>query len=1083
VIHPPFPRLLGAVPLSVALVLLVSGAPGVTVSGDGPVRPGEPGAPHGTLVTRLVVLDAPTRWDAHRAVLARAGETDLDAASPETAPVARAAASAAGERIARLAGPVTRAVTAASGEVIARYDTALPALLVRVPAETAASLARLPGVRRVAPAPVAEVALKDSVPAIGADRVRRVLGIDGQGVNIAVADTGVDYTHAAFAGPGTEAAYAAAAGAAERTDDAWQGKTLFPSTRVIGGYDFAGPLYAPGCTPLGESGGTCSPRPAPDPDPLDTLGHGTHVAGIAAGTAVGALGDGVAPGAGIIALKIFGRTGQTELLIDPIEWAIGANMGEGGRPRVDVLNLSLGQRYGAQVLDEEGVVRRAVEAGIVVVASAGNDSYLPFITAAPGIAADALAVASHTPPGRHAWSGELAPAGGEAITVAEEAVFFQGWSPDPRGELSAPVVYVGRGCPGDGGARAADPYLADPAGAVAMFDLTWGSGPAECTADLQARRLQDAGAVGALVAMGLGMTHASPWDVDLPLVDIPVWSVNQALESAVGELGAGGARLTLRPVPLPLEDGVMSAFSSRGPARTGLLKPDLSAPGAGIFAAAVGQGRRGIAHSGTSMAAPHAAGTAALVWARARTRHWALDARDVGALVMTTTDPARLHQTTERRETPPIARGGGGALDAWSATSAETVVRAGPVASFSLGLAALTDMETRRLEVSVANHAATDRHYHLEQQFRAASDIGRGLDFVPERPDLVVPAGTTARVAVQAIVRPARMAPWALRGGAEVGDPEALADAELDGWLAVTDTTDGPSGPVFRVPFHLLARAASDVGATWSDARPDGAVQLQLDNPSPFAGTAEVFALVATDPADGGVPAKVDLDAVGVRTTPDDEGNTVVEFALHTRGARIHPLETVSLVELDTDLDGAADFTVYTADEEYLRSKVSYNGRVKVALAEPGGGPFGAATARYYAMVDLNSRYTVLPVRIEDTGLVPSTLEFGFRVQQQDFVEGDGAGTPLYDQVPGGGRWLRYDGRARQSVPDVPHVSVDGAGEADVTVRRPTAPALGLLVLLPANAPGAGDIALWPETARSAALALPWIGRAARPGR
>ena len=107
--------------------------------------------------------------------------------------------------------------------------------------------------------------------------------------------------------------------------------------------------------------------------PNDPYGHGTHVAGLIAGSgASGSEYRGVAPAANLIGLKVLDRTGRgrTSDVIRAIDFAIAHKASLG----IDVINLSLGHPiYEAAATDPMvQAVERAVRAGIVVVASAGN---------------------------------------------------------------------------------------------------------------------------------------------------------------------------------------------------------------------------------------------------------------------------------------------------------------------------------------------------------------------------------------------------------------------------------------------------------------------------------------------------------------------------------------------------------------------------------------------------------------------------------------------------------------------------------------------------------------------------------------
>lgn len=102
-------------------------------------------------------------------------------------------------------------------------------------------------------------------------------------------------------------------------------------------------------------------------DYRDDNGHGTHVAGTIAGmnNTLGVLG--VSPQANLYAIKVLDRSGNGNYsdVIEGIEWAIANDL--------NIINMSLGGTADSRTL--KTAVDKAYQAGILVVASAGNNGY------------------------------------------------------------------------------------------------------------------------------------------------------------------------------------------------------------------------------------------------------------------------------------------------------------------------------------------------------------------------------------------------------------------------------------------------------------------------------------------------------------------------------------------------------------------------------------------------------------------------------------------------------------------------------------------------------------------------------------
>src|SRR5262249_16771359 len=153
-----------------------------------------------------------------------------------------------------------------------------------------------------------------------------------------------------FGGPGTAAAYQAAYGTSTADPKNTTTDGLFPTAKVIGGFDFVGEKWPNGPLASDPDPIDCGPSVIPTPSPAR---HATHVAAIIAGND-GASQKGVAPGASLYAVKVCSAVSSScsgIALLEGIEFALDPN-GDGDiSDAVDVINMSLGAAYG-QIQDD-----------------------------------------------------------------------------------------------------------------------------------------------------------------------------------------------------------------------------------------------------------------------------------------------------------------------------------------------------------------------------------------------------------------------------------------------------------------------------------------------------------------------------------------------------------------------------------------------------------------------------------------------------------------------------------------------------------------------------------------------------------
>jgi subtilisin family serine protease len=327
-------------------------------------------------------------------------------------------------------------------------------------------------------------------------------------------------------------------------------------------------------------------------DPLDDQGHGTHCASIAAGN--GSL-KGVAPDAILMAYKVLDSEGSGEE--DDIVAGIDLAVSDGA----DVISLSLGA-YGDPDDALSTAVDNAVKAGVVVVVAAGNDGPTNATISSPGCARRALTVGAinkaNNPNKKR--SSNLAVTSKPVKNITSLA--FTNSSLTPAGGINAELVDADLGFPNNF-------TKASFSGKIALIKR------GELYFHEKVRNAYNAGAVGVIIYNDYyGIFQGDLVNESM----IPAASISQ--EDGVYLL----SRLLNGTVSVNLsvyeDNSIIAEFSSRGPSYI-YNKPDILAPGVAICAAKANESsfetpckdNLHVYLSGTSMAAPHVAGAAALL--------------------------------------------------------------------------------------------------------------------------------------------------------------------------------------------------------------------------------------------------------------------------------------------------------------------------------------------------------------------------------------------------------------------------------------------------------------------------------------
>ena len=838
--------------------------------------------------------------------------------------------------------PIERQIESIGGTVLADYQLAYNGIKVNIASNKARDLAKLPGVVSVHRLKTYQIDNTKGVPFIGAPQAwNGTSGFHGEGVKVAIIDTGIDYTHADFGGPGTVAAWNTAS--SQNTLDPTQlsvcrtpaGKPCFgpDAPRVKGGWDFVGDSY--NADPHSTTA-PYQPIPHPDPNPLDCYGHGSHVAGTAAGSGVLAdstttytgpynattigthswnVGPGVAPKADLYALRVFGCAGSTDVVVDAIEWAVTHHM--------DVINMSLGSDFGTAEDPDAVAATNAAKDGLIVVSASGNAGGAPYITSSPGSGTYGISVAAID--STDSFPGALLTLSGTP-TVTLQAINANG-AILPAG--SWPLVTLKTATGGLSlGCNAADYTAQGVAGKVVITRR------GTCARVARAIFGQQAGAKAVIMVNSSdsfppyeGPITSNPdtgiaYNVTIPFLGVKLSSKDTLLAAATA---GKTVTLTGNSVANPGYQRLAS-FTSYGP-RSGdsAFKPDVTAPGVSIASVGMGTGNKSVFNSGTSMATPHTAGMAALV----KQAHPDWKSEYLKAAIVSTADPSLVSGYNSRGA-------GTGVIQAQKATKTQVVALGDPgTSALSFGFKELDTNYTQSKNVKLTNLGNSPATFTVSSGSKAGSPHSVALG----GSSVTVPAHESINVRVTLSV------PVATAG-------DSTSFHSVRGMVTFTPGAGQNNGVTLRVPYNLVPNAVSHANVKLDAGQLAGsgtATATVTNSRGAATGLVDWFAWGLANSADKNVESNANGDttaelgsaglrAAGVQSYPTEQapsdptsGIGWLQFAIGTTARWSNPSENEFDILLDVNGDGIPDYAVIAADLGMLTTG-SFSGQAAIAV-------------------------------------------------------------------------------------------------------------------------------------------------------
>jgi subtilisin family serine protease len=630
-----------------------------------------------------------------------------------------------------------------------RYTLVLNAVALKVPAAAVDTIKGMSQVKRVHPNTTLRINLEKSVNYINAPAVYGQAkeltanddhreGYEGQGINVAVLDTGIDWTHEMFGGDPTPPRLGVAPPTAATNSN----------KKVIYYMSFTGGLlddFGHGTAAASNIGGYLGLAPGADKLPGtadDVRVHGVAPQARFMGYKV-CLGVGSCPSVGTI-MAIEDAVSPRTLTLQP-------------KPVAHVINLSLGGSGGPD--DATAVAAsNAALLGTTVVASAGNSGPGENTVGSPAAGRHVIAVGANNDPasgsntvdhigGRTGMIANLLDGAAPVTADITQNYVFCGWAETPDqvpDSVRGKIALIERG------------------GSVSVDE------PVAAGTGLFSNKAAFAFAKGAVAVLIYNNVDGELSAATVRASTIPVVGISkingeylkaQIGSDAFGAVSSGKVRLNRALLFNPQ----MTDFSSRGPVDgLGQVKPDVTAPGLGILSATVRVGSADlntatmfsptgyIAATGTSFSGPHTAGAVALI--KQAHLDWAPDM--IRAVLTNTSTNLRNAAGTPRGDgdaSEPILAQGGGLIDVSAAINAKSImgvegdgiIEPSILASHSFGEMPILNnriQNTRSVTITIRDTSGQGGTYNLSTVNNRFFDL-EGVTASVSPSSVTVPAG------------------------------------------------------------------------------------------------------------------------------------------------------------------------------------------------------------------------------------------------------------------------------------------------------------------------------------------------------